>query len=486
MGEGAATLSYAARPRVVAKYLGQLALMLALLTLPPLAVSLLYGEYGLSLRLLAVIVVLAGFVLATRRLPAPQRVQTNEALVVVALAFILDPLLMSYPLAAAGLHPSDALFEAVSAVTTTGLSTLHHLQSAPHTFLFLRAWMQWYGGLGIAALSVALLMGHQMATRRLVEQAGGESLVATSTVHARRMLAVYGILSIGGLLLLWPLFGNLFDALVHLLAAVSTGGFAPHDLSLGALPGWGARFGVTTVAWLGAVSLPLYYYAWKQGPGAALRDPELQLLVVATLAIGGLLAWLFHGDGMAWGEALPQGLLQGMSAQSTAGFASLDTGAIGNGAKLVLIVAMLAGGGLGSTAGGVKLVRVLVLLRLAQLAIQRSAMPDHAVVQPSLGGRTLEADDIQRALVFLLLFGLVVLLSWAAFVFAGYPPMDSLFEVVSATGTVGLSAGVTSHALPDWLKGVLCLDMLLGRLEIIALLVVLYPRTWFGKRTESS
>ncbi len=485
MAEGASSLSYAARPWVVAKYLGQLALMLGLLTVPPMGVALAYGEHGLFLRCLAVAGILLVLFLATLRLPAPGRIQANEALAVAALAFVLDPLLMSYPLAAAGLDPADALFEAISAVTTTGLSTLHDLQHAPHTFLFLRAWMQWYGGLGIAVLTVALLMGHHLATRRLVEPAAGEGLAATSRLHARRMLVIYVALTAGGLLLLWPLLGNGFLALLHVLAAVSTGGFAPHDASLAALSGWDARFAVILLAWLGAVPLPLYYYAWKQGPGAALRDPELRFLVLMTLTVGLLLAWLLHGQGLGWHGALAQGLLQGMSAQSTAGFSGLDVATLGNGAKLLLIVSMLIGGGLGSTAGGVKLLRVLVLLRLAQLTLQRSAMPDHAVVQPTLGGRPMEADDVQPALLLVLLFMLVVVLSWLAFVIAGYAPLDSLFEVVSATATVGLSSGITGHLLPDWLKGVLCLDMLLGRLEIISLLVVLYPRTWFGKRAES-
>ena len=113
-------------------------------------------------------------------------------------------------------------------------------------------------------------------------------------------------------------------------------------------------------------------------------------------------------------------------------------------------------------------------------------MPSHAVVQAQLGGRHLEDDDLLRALVLMALFGAVILLSWLPFVAVGYDPLDALFEVVSATATVGLSTGITNMALPDALKAVLCVDMLAGRLEIVALLIVLYPGTWFGKRAESS
>jgi trk system potassium uptake protein TrkH len=111
-------------------------------------------------------------------------------------------------------------------------------------------------------------------------------------------------------------------------------------------------------------------------------------------------------------------------------------------------------------------------------------MPSHAVVPPTLAQRPLEEEDIQWALMLILLFVTVNIISWLLFVIHGYAPLDALFEVVSACGTVGLSTGITSASLEPLLRLVLCLDMLLGRLEIVALLVLLYPYTWLGKRTE--
>jgi trk system potassium uptake protein TrkH len=172
------------------------------------------------------------------------------------------------------------------------------------------------------------------------------------------------------------------------------------------------------------------------------------------------------------------------SAQTTAGFSSLNVSELDSASKLLLIFPMLIGGNLGSTAGGMKIFRLLVLLRLVALAVQRTRLPSRAVVEPRLNGVRLEAGEIERALVVILLFGLTVVLSWVPFVAMGYNPLDSLFEVVSATGTVGLSAGITSPTLPPLLKGVLCFDMLMGRLEILAILVVFYPGTWIGRRAE--
>ena len=148
------------------------------------------------------------------------------------------------------------------------------------------------------------------------------------------------------------------------------------------------------------------------------------------------------------------------------------------------LIAMLIGGGVGSTAGGFKLLRLLIAIAVFRQIILRTSLPQHAVMQPGLGGHTLQASEIQEAMLLILLFVIVVALSWLPFVVMGYNPLDALFEVVSATGTVGLSTGITGPSLPSPLKGVLCVDMLMGRLEIIAWLVLCYRGTWFGRRME--
>ena len=153
------------RLTVVAKYLGQLALMLAILTLAPLTASIVFGEYALTWRYALVIVILSLAAMPSWRIAAPTDLQTNEALTIVVLAFLLAPLLMTYPIMGAGLPFIDAWFEAVSAITTTGLSTVSTFEGLPRTFLFTRAWIQWYGGLGIVVLSIALLMGHRIAIK---------------------------------------------------------------------------------------------------------------------------------------------------------------------------------------------------------------------------------------------------------------------------------------------------------------------------------
>lgn len=483
MSEGGSSLRYAVRLPVVAKYLGQLGIMLALLTLAPLAAALWFGDEAMMWRLLAVLGLLLLLSLPAARLPAPRQLQGNEALVVVCGAFILGPLLMTLPFMAAGLSFADALFETVSAVTTTGLSTVSNIEAMPRTFLFSRAWMQWYGGLGIVVLSVALLMGHHVATRRLVEPGGSEGIVTTARTHARRTLAVYLLLTIAGIAIATPLLGGGFTTLNHVLAAVSTGGFSSFNDGLAALPQWHQRLALLAIAVSGSVPLVLYYRVLHGGWREVAGDGELWLLG-AMLVLTTLLLYAFAAPLQT--DAALQSLALALSAQSTTGFATGEVAALTPAAKLVAIIAMLSGGGLGSTAGGVKLLRLILLFKLLQLYLRRSAAPDHAVIEPRLGGRAVGEDELSRALAIILLYIGVVVASWLVFLGFGYAPLDALFEVVSAVGTVGLSTGITSEQLPALLKGVLGVDMLLGRLEIIALLVLCYPPTWFGKRTEST
>jgi len=485
MAEGSRTLRYAARPAVLGKYLGQLGLVLALLTAVPLGVSLYFSEYTFSHRYATVMAALLFLYALTRKLPTPAHLQQNEALSIAALTFMISPLLMSYPMMAANIHWSDALFETISAITTTGLTTLPRVEGLSPSFLFTRAWMQWYGGLGIVVLSIALLQGHHIASRRLAEPPSGEGLASTTRTYARRILLVYLLLTLLATTLLWSLGLGTFSALTHALSAVSTGGFSIYNDSIGHFHQAEATLAVVLVGLCGAIPLHLYYRLRQRGLRPSLQDVELRTLLLAALLSSALLTLFLHHNGFAWSAALFHGVVQGLSAQSTSGFSSLPIATLDDGSKLTLIISMLLGGGIGSTAGGIKLLRLLLLLRLLQLLVQRSAMPEHALAPATLAGRQLEQDDIQSALLLILLFVLVVTLSWLIFIAFGYPPLDALFEVVSACGTVGLSSGITGPALEPALRALLSLDMLLGRLEILALLVVLYPPTWFAKRTDS-
>jgi trk system potassium uptake protein TrkH len=478
-------LSYAVRLPVLAKYLGLLAFMLALLTLVPLGAAVFFQDYHIALRYLGVIAVLMIFWGVSRSIAEPRQIQTNEALTIVALAFVFSPLLMTFPFMGSGLTFYNALFEAISAVTTTGLSMTTDLVNRPQSFLFARSWIQWYGGLGIVVLSVAILMGSHITNRSLSEPLGGETLATTTRTHARQMLIIYGSLTVSGIIVVWLISGNGLLAVNHVLAAVSTGGFSSFDNSLAGIDSWYSRFAIIGFSLCGALPLPLYAVIFSKNWRTGIRDTELLALVIAILLLTLVLFFSFHiGSGMKLQDALGHAFFLGMSAQTTTGFTTLDLNLMDNSAKLSMIISMLIGGGVGSTAGGIKLLRLLILLRLIQVVLQRTTMPLQAVHSPKLGGKVLEDMEIQRVLILILLFIGVIVISWFVFLMYGYAPMNALFEVVSASATVGLSTGITTADMPLLLKFVLCMDMLLGRLEIIALLVVLYLPNWIGERKD--
>ncbi|HDR46622.1 MAG TPA: TrkH family potassium uptake protein [Geoalkalibacter subterraneus] len=486
MGSQLIELSYAVRLRVIGKYFGQLSLVVAVLTLVPLAVALGYAEFGLALRYAVVAAVMGGIGMLLARIRAGRRVQPNEAMVLAALTFLITPLLMTYPMMGAGLSFDDALFEAISAATTTGLSTLATVEDKSPVFLFARSWMQWYGGLGVVVLSLALLMRPGITAKSLaVTEEVTDDLVGGTKAYARRVVIIYAILTGIGIAALLLAGSGLFNAVVYTLAAVSTGGFAPHDASLGHFSG-GLIPWLTILTCL-ACALPLALYGRRGRWRAFFQDLQLRGLLLLSLFVSlTLSACLYFYMHKPLDQALFHGPLLALSAQTTAGFATFNLGELDPVSKLVTILSMAVGGGIGSTAGGIKILRFIILLRLVQLTLVKTCLPPHAVLDQRLGGHRLADDQIRQALLLFLLFFTVIAFSWLPFLMLGYDPLDALFDVVSATGTVGLSCGVVGPDLPVVLKAVLCVNMLMGRLEILVWLVILYPRTWFGNRVEES
>ncbi|MDS4028181.1 MAG: TrkH family potassium uptake protein [Candidatus Contendobacter sp.] len=476
-------LVFAVRRRVVLKYLGVLLLSMAPMAAVPVLVALQCDAYESASRfaLVALLLLAGGGGLA--RIAAPQKIQINEALAVTALAFLVAAASMAWPLMAEGVAPLDALFESTSGVTTTGLSTLATVEGHGPVFLFARAWLQWYGGLVITVLALAFILAPGAATRRL---AGAETeaseLVTGTRWRARQVLAVYVALTVAGVILLWLTGATPFDALIHTLAAVSTGGFAGYD-RLDGLGSWPSLAVLTLVMLFGATSFSLQYRAWSAGPRLLWTDPEVRALWLGCLITFAALAACFAFAGPV---RLADAAFLAISAQTTTGFANTTMTELPVAARLVLIVSMGIGGDMGSTAGGVKVLRWLILIRLLQLLFARTAAPRHAVIEPYVAGRRLSGVELEAAIGIVIAYALAALLSWLPFLLYGVDPLAALFEVVSALSTCGLSAGVASPDLHPVLKIVLCVDMLMGRVEVMALLVLVYPRTWWGRTAEDA
>ena len=453
-------LHFAVRPRVLAAYVGQMLVAFAGLTAVPAIVAWIDGRPDVAVRYLIVILVVGlGGGLAASRAPS-SRLQANEALVVSALVFILPALATSFVLSAYDLSPLDALFEAVSGLTTTGLSTLATVGDRPVAFHFARAWLQWVGGLGVVVLALAFVIPSGVAAKQLgFDDREATRAVGGTRAHARRMLVVYLALTVGGIALCLGVGMTGFDALVHTLAAISTGGFAPADDSLAGL-GVAARTVVSLICLAGAVSFAVYYQASAR---TLLRAWPVWTLLVLTAGASALAGSFIAVDASPGGDATwTDGAWLAISAQTSAGFSTVPVGELPPAAKLTLIVSMLIGGQLGSTAGGIKILRFLLLVRLVQARLHRLSLPPRAHVPLRIDGIRVGRTELENVIAFLTIYMTMALLGWVAFLAHGHAPLDALFDVVSALGTVGLSAGTVGPDTAPLLKALLCGLMIMG------------------------
>lgn len=485
LGRTHTSISFAVRFAVLGYYLGLAQLALAALMAVPALVCLAFGEGLLALTLAGLAAVYAGGGAVLSRLHAPDDLQQNEALVLLAAVFVFVAALTTIVFGHAGLAPIDALFEATAAVTTAGLSTIDSVERLTPGLLFTRSWIQWFGGLAFIVLAVSLVLGPGVAALRLSAHADRDALQLSGTLQrARQILIVYLALTAVGIAALLACGVDPFAALVYGLSAVATGGYAPDDRGLGGLPGIPAQAAVLLICLAGAVSFDLYVQLRRRRLRALTRDRAVVTLLTVT-AVTTLAVFAIEGlsrGGRPSAELLWSALQLAVMAHTTAGFHTDPLTEFAPASQLLAAFAMLMGGDIGSTAGGIKILRVLIALRVLQLVLARTSIPRHGVLIPRLAGHRLHAEEIITAFSLVALYGLLVVLSWAAFVLAGYDPFAALIEVMAAVSNGGIGAGVTGPDLPAGLKAVLIFDMLAGRLEVLAILVLLYPPTWFGRR----
>lgn len=479
---GYSSMMFSVRPTIVLKLLGQMCGLLAALTCVPLTVVFIYGNIGTAVCYLVVILIFTLFGFIGHSLPRPTYVQLNESLTVVALIFIFASLLMSLPIMSYGIGFVDAWFEAASGITTTGLSTLV-LDESNIPLLFGRGWMQWVGGIGVVVLALAIFVAPGALAQSLgfTEREMGD-VVGGTKAHAKRVIIIYISLTAIGIIALLCTGASVIDALVHCMSAVSTGGFANYTDSLSSRSMLHIQV-VNVLCICGAVSFHVYYFsllAWRRNKSLDNQLIALLVLILAFSFVTILLA-IFTGTDLFIGDVLTLFV----SAQTTAGFSSMPLNNLPSWLLILVSLSMAIGGGVGSTSGGIKLGRLLFIIQWTKLFAIRTAVPSSTYISATGRAKQLDQKILEDVIVVTSCFFIVLLLSWMVFLVYGYPPIESLFEVTSALATAGLSAGVAKQDLPDVLKIVLCIDMLFGRLEMLALFILFLPRTWVGRRRSS-
>ncbi|WP_051906414.1 potassium transporter TrkG [Methylomarinum vadi] len=291
-------LAQPVRYRVLTRYLARIGLVVIVLRLVPILVAGIDGDWRFMFSQVIMLTALGAICLPLSRLKAPEGIKDNEVLVISALSFFLSAASGALPFFGEGLTPIDALFEAVSGVTTTGLSTMGQVQQHSTGFLFSRAWMQWYGGLGVVIFSVALLFLDQgIATRRLAmgDISDNRDILGNARSHSIKLLIVYCALTLLTIILLLLAGSNPLSAVTHALSGISTGGFSIYDASLAAIDPWLVQFLIVFCGVLGAISLPFYYRFARNGVKELSYNLEIRALLLLSFAVIGLLFFLRQG-----------------------------------------------------------------------------------------------------------------------------------------------------------------------------------------------
>ena len=398
------------------------------------------------------------------RFKPDRALEPEEALALTALAYLLFSLLGALPFLPVTSF-LDGWFEAASGITTTGLSVLRP-EELPRSLVLFRSLYQWIGGAGIIVISLALLLPPgRTALALYTAEHGGKNLAGNVRLTARRVGLVYLALTAVGFFIYWACGMPVYEAGVHILSTVSTGGFSVYSDSIGHYASPAIEGAVAFFMLCGATSFPLF---WLLRPGrfsTLVKERQLWALVVISLILGGL-------SGAAMGTA-GGGLFQGISALTTTGFSSVPTGELPAAARWVLLIGMLIGGCGGSTAGGIKLFRLLALFALARWLCARARLPTEAEVPLRFLGEHFKAEEVMRMAAYVGIYLTVLAAATTALVYWGYGVEQALFEVASAQGTVGLSLGGTEATAPVGVKLILIALMWMGRLEILPVVLLL-------------
>lgn len=397
----------------------------------------------------------------------------QEGAVVVVLSWLLAVLVGAVPfILIGGLNFPQAVFEATSAWTTTGLSVVN-VENACHLLLLFRSVMQLAGGAGLAIIMLSALTGPSGSGLSAAE-GRADQLVPNVRRSAKLVMTIYSGYVVAGCVALYFAGMGWFDAINHAFAALSTGGFSTRTASIGYWNSPGVESVTILLMLLGTMNFVTGYALMHGKFRSFFKNGEIRLqmtlIPIAILIVfSGVTVQLYASAG----KQVRVAIFETVSALSTTGFSTVGYGNWNGLGWLILIGLMIVGGGTGSTAGGLKQYRVYALYRSLITELRRMFLPRHAVAETDVWvgeqRRFLQDSDIRQIAAFAFLYVLTLVLGTGITASFGYSLKESLFEFASALGTVGLSVGVTSSAAPVGLLWTEISGMILGRLEFFVI-----------------
>lgn len=476
--------------RTVLRITGFLCMLFSTTLLPPLLVSLWYrdGEAGhLAVGLL--VMAGSGLLLWLSGLGRPVELRRRDGFLLVALFWCLLSLLGLFPfLFGLELSPVDALFESVSGLTTTGATVLSGLDGLPPSLLFYRQEIQWFGGMGLIVLAVAIMpmlgIGGMSIYRAEAPGPMKDEKMTPRLAHgARALWMLYLGITVACALAFWGAGMTPFDAIAHSLSTVSTGGFSTHDASM-------AWFDSPTIEWiaslfmlLGSINFAIHYLAvTRHDIRCYWQDTEVRTFLLLIVAAVLLISLMLERAGLeeSWRAAVRHSTFEVVSVITSTGFGVESFASWPLFLPVLMLFISFVGGCGGSTAGGMKVMRVLVLAKLGWRELRRLPHP-RSVLQIKIGGRRLREQTLQAIWGFFAVYVATFVILMLSMMATGLDQVTAFSAIATCMNNLGPGLGEVSETfagIGDTAKLVAVAAMLLGRLEVFTILVLLQPAYW--------
>ncbi len=472
------------------RILGALLLFLGASLFVPLPVSFYYGDGVWSAFVLSAIVCFISGGLLFRFCRSPKELTVREGFAVVTFGWAIFSVFGALPYFLAGSIPSplDAIFETMSGFTTTGSTILTEIEALPQSLLFWRALTHWLGGMGIIVLSLAILpmlgVGGMQLFKAEVPGPTADRLKPRIQDTAKMLWGVYVLLTAVETLLL--MFGgmNFFDAICHSFATLATGGFSTRNASIAAYDSSYIDGVITLFMILAGANFALHFQVLRGKAGEFFRSEELRAYL-GIIFVSTVLVMIFNwkdGVYLHLGENLRYSIFQTSSIMTTTGFGTADFELWPVLAQYILLLLMFIGGCAGSTGGGMKVARILLLFKHAQVQIFRLIHP-RAIRLVKLGNRPVDKEVLQSILGFFAVFIGVFVVGSLLVAATGMDLVSAAAAVIACLSNIGPGLGsvgpVDNFAhVPAFGKWVLIVCMLMGRLELFTVLVLFFPSFW--------
>ncbi len=476
--------------KLVFNYLGRISKAVGALMLLPMFIAIIYGEYKCLTAFLLTALIALGLGLGMSVLFKTKNTLlfAKEGFAIVALAWLTMSLLGALPFFISREIPSyiDAFFETVSGFTTTGASILNDIEGMSRSLLFWRSFTHWIGGMGVLVFIMALLPNiSERSVHIMRAEVPGPifgKLVPKVKDTAKILYLIYIALTVLEIILL--LFGGMpfFDSVVHSFGTAGTGGFGIKAASIGAYSSPYIQWVITIFMLIFGVNFNVYYYFLAKRSLSAFKSTELfAYLAVAGASIIAICANIYSIYGNL-ADSLRYSAFQVSSILTTTGFATTDFNLWPDFSKAILLMLMFIGGCAGSTAGGLKVSRIVLMAKMIGSEIRHLLHP-RAVTTVRFEGKKVETETLRSTTVYFVVFAVCYV---TAFLLVSFEPygFETNFTAVAACinnvgpgfGLVGPSANFSIYS--GFSKVVLSFAMLLGRLEIFPLLLTCIPKTW--------